>query len=208
MSNVLQSPEDIVNAALTRLGLEVRVGSLYEGTREAAAALNIYGQTRDDLLRDGDWQFAERNAALTLLKSAPQLSGGGYGYIPPTVWTSANPPLPWLFEYDWPADCLKVRAVKPVVLFVPNFDPQPHSFSIANDNAYSPAKRVILSNVQSAVCVYAGQVTDPATMPTDFIEALIAALAKRLALGINANAVQVEAVDEQAEKAAADAQQG
>jgi hypothetical protein len=209
MSFAITSPSDIVNLALVRIGYKKRVGSLYDGSKAASLALDIYAQTRDDLLRDGDWPFAERNGSLTLLKSAPALPGGGHGYIPPIVWTSAYPPLPWLFEYDWPADCLKVRAVKPVSLFVPNFDPQPHLFSIANDNANSPAKRVILSNVESPICTYTGQVTDPSTWPQDFIEALAAALGRRLAPGlVGGNTAQMEAADEQASKAEAEAQQG
>lgn len=195
MSAVLQSPENIVNAALARIGRSERVGSIYEGTRVADAAIVQYGQTRDDLLRGGDWPFAQCAIMLTLLKSAPQ-----GGYIPPILWdATVNPPVPWLFEYAWPDDCLKVLSVKPVPVFVPNFDPQPFGFSIWNDKAFAPAQRVILSNVSSATCDYTGQVTDPTTMPTDFIEAFIAALAERLAPALDPKDGLQEAQFEQAE---------
>lgn len=122
------SPADIVNLALRRIGYELRVGSLLDGSEAANQALDIYAQTRDDLLRQNDWGFAERNVALTVLKTAP-----AGGYFPPTNWSSTYPPLPWAFEYDYPADCLKVRSLKESSLFLFNPDPQPVLFDTAND---------------------------------------------------------------------------
>src|ERR1700682_3544157 len=102
MASSLNSAADIVNAALTHIGWEQRVGSLYDGSAAAQLALNIYGQERDDLLRETNPGFAVRNIAMALLKSAP---AGGYvqGVTP---WNPAtNPPVGWLFEYSYPADC-------------------------------------------------------------------------------------------------------
>jgi hypothetical protein len=82
-----------------------------------------------------------------------------------------------------PADCLKVRALKAAPIFVPNFDPQPHSFRIANDATYAPPRKVILCNVENAVLTYTGQVTDPTTWEPNFTEALVTALMKRFARG-------------------------
>jgi hypothetical protein len=206
MSASIRRPEDAVNAALMRLGSPLRVNNLYEGTRVSDAALDIYAQTRDELLRQSDWGFAERNVSPTLLKSAP-----AGGYIPGiTTWDPAlYPPLDARFEYQYPSDCLKVRAIKPAPLFIPNFDPQPHSFRIANDNTYTPVKKVILCNVAEAVLTYTGQVTDALAWEPDFAEALAAALAKRLAAVLpQPGAAQAEAVDEAATKQTAEAQQG
>jgi hypothetical protein len=124
MTVSVQRPEDAVNAALAHIGYTLRVNSLVDGTHAAAIALTIYGQTRDEILRDGDWGFAERSVAATLLKAAPA------SYVPGiTPWDPANYPiLNARFEYAYPDDCLKLRSVKPVPVFVPNFDPQPHSF--------------------------------------------------------------------------------
>ena len=79
MSLVLTAPEDLINNALARIGYKLRIGSIYEGSAAAKKALDVYGQARDGLLRQNDWGFAERNIAMTLLKSAPALPGGGYG---------------------------------------------------------------------------------------------------------------------------------
>jgi hypothetical protein len=182
----LQSPADIVNAALAQIGYKNRVGSLFEGSRAAKNALDIYGQTRDQLLRQGDWPFAQRDLVGNLIKSAPV-----GGYVPPTVWDEVSyPPLPWLFEYTYPSDCIKVRAVKPQPIFIPNFSPQPYLFAVANDGN----QRVILSMVGNAVITYVGQVTNPTDMPVDFVEAFVAALGRRLAsLLTTMDAVKLEA---------------
>jgi hypothetical protein len=210
MNFAVQSPEDLVNLALTRIGYAQRITNIFEGTRASRAALNVYAQTRDDLLRIGDWPFASRDIAGTVLKSAPV-----GGYIPPTVWNpTTNPPVPWFFEYQWPSDCLEVRAVKPVPLTLPNFSPQPQLFKISNDNYFTPGQRVILSNINGAVITYTGQIIDPTTMPPDFIEEFAGALAKQIAplltdfdAGKEA-AVKMETADQQVGEARAGTHQG
>jgi hypothetical protein len=200
----VSSPADVVNLALRRIGYKLRVGWLYEGSLAAKQALDVYAQTRDEILRQDDWGFAERNVIPTLLKIAPP------NYIPPVVWNPAtNPPLPYLFEYAYPNDCLKVRALKPTPMFVPNFDPQPNVFSIANDNTFVPAQKVILCMVPQAVLVYTGQVTDPTTWEADFVEAFAAALGRRLAPTLaNMDAAKLEAADEGQSAAIAEMTQG
>ena len=176
MTSSIQSPADAINAALTALGSMDRVGNLYDGSIISKKALDIYGQTRDALMINGDWEFLERNTTGTLLKQAPTV------YLTP--WTPAYPPQPWIYEYTYPADALKIRSVKPTAVFVPNFDPQPWPYSIDNDNSYTPAQRVILTNVPNAIIVYTGRVTDPSTWDADFTEEFIIELAKKLAPGL------------------------
>jgi hypothetical protein len=176
MTASLSSPADIVNAALGRVGWKRSIGSLYDGSAAARLSLDIYGQTRDGLLRKMKPDFSMRNAALTLLKWAP--SDGGY----PTPWNPANnPPVGWLFEYAYPGDCLQVRGIKNAPVLWPNVDPADNPFSIDNDDGYTPPRRVILCNVRDALIVYTGRVTDPASFDVGFTEAFIAELGLRLA---------------------------
>lgn len=204
MTFAISSPSDVVNVALRRIGYKDRVAWLYDGSKAANVALDIYSQTRDALLRDGDWPFAMRSANGTLLKAAPV-----GGYIPPTTWSTAYPPPGWLYEYQWPNDCLKVRSVKPLQLFGINFDPKPYLFSVSNDNGYTPPQRVILSNVANPIIVYTGQVTDPTTWPQDFIEDLAAELGRRLAPQLaTMDAAKFEVADAQMEDAKASVEQG
>lgn len=174
----LRTAADVVNVSLTRIGRKDAIGSLYDGSEASQLALTLYGQTRDQMLRDNDWDFAMRNMALTLLKFAPV-----GGYIPGiNPWDPAtNPPIPWFFSYGYPDDCIKVRSIKPTPIFIPNFDPQINTFQIDNDNSYTPARRVILTDVENALMVYTGRVTDPATWAPDFAEALTNELGLRLA---------------------------
>ena len=194
MAFSVSSPTDLVNLSLMRIGYKKPIGSLYEGSEAAKIALRIYAQTRDEYLRQTDLDFAERSVAMALLKQAPP-----GGYIPPAVWSNAYPALPYLFEYAYPNDCLKVRAIKPQAIFVMDFDPQPVAFTTANDVTFTPVQQVILCNVPSAIMVYTAQVTDLTAWDTDSVEAFAGALGRRLApalVGLNAAKLAVE--DEQA----------
>src|ERR1700721_2750664 len=199
------NPADVLNLCLRRIGYKLRVGSLFDGSTAAKAALGVYAQARDEVLVENDWDFAERNLTMTLLKSAPV-----NGYVPPVVWNPAtNPPPGWLFSYQYPPDCLKVRAVKPVPLFVLNFDPQPNRFFLANDNNYTPAQKVILCDVPNANLVYTGKITDPTTCNTGYTDSLAAALGRRLVPQlIGLNAIQPAAADEAQTVAMAETEQG
>lgn len=206
MALALSSPADILNLTLTRIGYKGdRVGNLYEGSMAAKLALDIYAQTRDEMLRDGDWGFAERNVNLTLLKQARPR-----GYFPPNPWDGTqNPPPPWLYEYAYPDDCLKVRSIKSVPLFVMVFDPQPVVFAVENDKYYTPSRKVILCNIADAQLVYTGQVTDPQLWEADFVEAFSAELGFRLAPTLaNLDVTKFEAADAAAAKSKADMTQG
>lgn len=202
----LNSAADIVNVALARIGWKQPIANLYDGSAAAQVSLNVYGQTRDEMLRKVDPGFSQRNVAMTLLKSMPP---GGYihGVSP---WNPAtNPPIGFLFEYAYPDDCLKVRAVRPAPLFFPNVDPQPYTFSIANDNYYTPPQRVILCNAENALLVYTGRVTDPAAMDVGFIEALTEALGEKLAAALTTlDAAKLEGAEAQGEASMAAADQG
>ena len=203
-SAAVQTPADLLNVALRRIGYKKSVGSLYEGSEAAQQALDIFSQTRDEYLRACDEDFCEGNIVLTLLKQAPP-----GGYIPPTTWTPAYPPLPFLFEYSYPEDCLKVRSIRPQAIFAMTFDPQPVSFSITNDNTFTPAQKVILTNVPFAIMTYTRRVTDLTTWEADSIEAFAATLGRRLVPTlIGLDALKAAVPDEQAAQAAAERQQG
>src|SRR5690348_7053651 len=180
MAAVFTSPETVCNAALVRIGWSGGfVENMYDGTRQANACLAIYGQTRDSILRTFEWGFAEVNTPLTLLKTAPV-----FGYSLPSTtssWTSSYPMLPWLYEYQYPSNCVKIRSLRPQnpVLYV--FDPAPNTFRIADDTTITTSnKKVILTNLANAYAVYTGQVTDPTLWDDGFTDTMVAALASQL----------------------------
>lgn len=185
MASSVSSVEDICNIALRQLGYPLRIGDIYEGSKASKVFLDIYAEARDALLRGSDWGFAERNVTLTLLKQAP-----AGGYIPPNVWNPAvNPPVPFAYEFAYPADCLKVRSLKLTPLFIPNMDPVPVVYRIVNDNAFAPPQKVIVSNTGPAmILTYTAQVTDMTTWEASFVEALASTLAKQAAPALAAMA--------------------
>ncbi len=200
----LTSPEDHVNDALVRIGVKWRIGSIYGGSAPAKLALDIYSQTRDALLQSQDWGFAERDISLTLLKAAPP-----GGYVPPTVWTTSFPALPWRYEYDYPDDAIKVRSIRRSELLLPNYDPKPNVWRTANDNTLPGGPQIILCNVADAIAVYTAQVTDPLSWEPLFSEQLCAAIARRLAPALtNLDTARIAASDEVNEANLAEKRQG
>lgn len=178
-------PEDLVNQALVDIGYPIRLGSINEGSKASIAALEIYGQTRDELFDAGQWPLAARaNIALTLLKGPPPAGG----YNPLTPWSAQYPPPGWLYQYLYPTDMITLQAIveRPTLMF--DLDPIAAEWRVENDNslvdsagAVTVQKKVILSNVKSALAVYIGQVTDPALFEPGFIAILVKRLGEKLA---------------------------
>lgn len=145
-------PADLINRALDLAGAKFSIGDPEEGTHEAQVALRHYVDTVYLLLQQRDWGFARQAVPLTLLKTAPV---GGYGATP---WTSAYPPIPWIYEYAYPANCIKVRSVRRTPVLIPVNIPAPNIFVEANDTA--SGDKVILTNLASAQAVITGAVMD------------------------------------------------
>ncbi len=94
-------PQDIANQALDAAGIEFTIGDLEEGTRPAQVLLRAYGQCLRQLLRGANWDFARKSAPMTLLGDATGQT--------PNVGNKVV--VPWLYEYSYPTDCMKVRFV-------------------------------------------------------------------------------------------------
>lgn len=200
MATSIQNAADAVNAALVRIGYRRQVGDLRDGSAAAQVAIATYGQVRDAMMRDGDWGFAQRSIILTEQSHAPE-----GGYVPPNIWSPDAPQLAFKYQYAYPDDCLKVRSIRPQLLFIPNFSPQPNVFSIANTDGV----RVILTNVADAIAVYTGRITDPTMWAVDFTEAFIDGLGEALALALTQpQAAQLAAAEGKRDIAAAKMEQG
>lgn len=169
------SPEDVCNIALRRIGWTVPIGNIYEGSPAARAAVEFYVHERDELTVSEDWQFARQEVSLGLpIKTAPV---GGYAVTP---WSAAYPLLPWIYEYPYPADCLKIRSVRGSPALIPVFDPVPNIFTIANDPSLSPS-RVVLTNLLTPIACVTAPIADPTLWSPEprFTEALVQRLALR-----------------------------
>jgi hypothetical protein len=157
------SVEDILNQALGRIGNETPIGYIWEGSKASRRGLEIYGQTRDVLLREKDWAFARRQVLASIAGAAP---------------------YPWNYEYSWPSDCLRLRNIIPVVAAGLVLDPRPSTFSVFNNGS----AKTILAMTTPIILVYSGQITDMTTWEPSFTEALVEALARRLVVSITGSA--------------------
>lgn len=170
---MVDTVETVCNKALRRIGSPLVIGSIFEGSSVARVALDNYGETRDALLKQEDWDFAERNVTATQ--------------------SGSSPPPGWAYAITYPSDCLKVRYVLPATVPTPNNDPRPTLFDDVNV-AGSSSTRIIVSNTFPATVRYTGQILDISQWDVGFTDALVAALAVRFALALGqGDMVKVEA---------------
>jgi hypothetical protein len=158
MSMAVTSVEDVLNASLRPIGYRLRIGSIYDGSDAANAALDIYSQTLDATLRVGDWGFAQKIAAATL--------------------SGQTAPPPWAFEYTYPTDCIRVRNVFYASYLADQNNPLPSRWDEGNNGL---GNKVIWTTATAARFVYTKQVVDMTQWEPLFVEALIGQLGERLA---------------------------
>lgn len=157
MTAVITDAAGVCNLALAKIGYKLRIGSLYDGTLAAKKLLDVYGITRDAVLRAGDWNFAQKTA--TLVPSA------------------AAAPYPWTNSYTYPADCLRVRSIYDPTAIVDLNNPLPSLWQVADDPVVG---RLILTRAPFSTAVYTVQETDPSEWDPMFLDALATALGRNL----------------------------
>lgn len=211
----MNTPEDVANQALDAAAIDLVIGDLQEGTRQAQVVLRAYSQVLRQLSRSAHWDCLRRQAPLLLLADAT----GQTPDVPAIV------PAPWAYEYAYPTDCMKARFVPqnfttpstpngnyglPTgVPLVPGIATtptgfrvrlQPARFLVANETNYVPAqtppdsyvqgvsptgRTVILTNVKCALLVYTGFIVYPSIWDSKFRAAMVAFLAAEIALPLS-----------------------
>lgn len=187
----MPTPEDVVNQALEIAGTNNRISSFYDGTREATLALDLWSTTRDQLLEAEapDWSIA--NATLVLLKSAQNIVNYSANYDPPVWDATLYPQSPWLYEYQYPEDCIDPVQVKWQPSITPIWKPRPNTFRLNS----SGLSRTILTNVPDAILVYVRRITDPNDWHDAFIFKMKVALAKQFEPTISPQRARQEQAD-------------
>ena len=202
MANPLTYASDVVNQALDEIGAEP-ISEMRDGSKGANVALRHFGPTVRGLLRAAHWNFARQQKAMDLLKDVMNTNGS----VPRTV------PQPWLYEYQYPQDCVKVRYVpwlanqdidkEPPLMTPLPIQPAtaigmfPAPFLVARDVELT----VILTNVKSAQLVYTSSAFDPQQWDELFMAGVVAMLAakfamplvedKKMALQLRAQQIQI-----------------
>lgn len=158
MAMALTSPEDALNDALRQIGYKLRVASVYDGSEAANAALDLYSQTLDAVLRTADWNFAQ-------------------AFMSPTLSGQTAPP-PWSYEYHYPTDCIRVRNVFFPTYLADRNNPLPSRWTIGNN---TPGNKVLWTTAVTPRIVYTKQVIDPTKWEPLFAEGFMAQLGAKLA---------------------------
>lgn len=111
---------EIVNGALQMIGSRTTVTSseLTNQTSNEAIQANLSLEPlRDDLLRMAPWNCGNNVADLVYITSVPGTPENTSAST--TQWQKGQPMPPWLYEYQYPVDCLKALYVIPQ--FAPGF---------------------------------------------------------------------------------------
>jgi hypothetical protein len=167
-----------VNAALEQIASQTEITSLADGSPAAIAASVVYAPTVQLLMRELDPDFARYTAALTL-------SG------------AATPVAPWAFEYLYPADCVRLRQVRPATADYVAFDPQPIRAQVAFDVIASVNTKVILTNQPNASAVYTSSTVAEAQWDSVFFDAFVRRLANPLGMALSGRPDFAEKILEQ-----------
>ena len=182
----MPSDVDICNIALGAIGARATLSSLTEASPQANACALLYPTVRDALLRELRWDFAAQQRTLALLAAAAG--------TPEQTGVLPVPPLPWLYEYAYPAGCLDVRAILALPPGAGGAVPGPTlprpeiRWTAAGDtDADGNDIRVILTNQPQAVAAVTAQVTDPNVWDADFQVAVVGRLAEALAVPLSGN---------------------
>jgi hypothetical protein len=156
----------IVNQSLEWVGDQVQITAFDDGSAAAQAASVLYTPTVQMLLRDLDPAFALRTIVL-----APQ--------------TGITAPIPpWAFEYVYPADCLRIRSLRPKPgTYDPN-NPYSIRFQVAFDVASAQPAKVIGTNEPNALVVYTTSSVTENQWDAAFTDALVRRLAGPLAMAL------------------------
>jgi hypothetical protein len=168
-----------VNSALEDIGSQAQITSLGDGSSAALAASVIYTPTVQLLMRELDPDFAMFTAPLTLS-------------------AAVTPVPPWAYEFLYPADCVRLRQVRPAPADYAAFDPQPIRAQVAFDVISAVNTKVILTNQQNAQAVYTSSNAPEALWDAVFFDAFVRRLASPLAMALAGRPDFAEKILEQA----------
>lgn len=134
----------IFNLALKNLRVSVSIQSANQTDKNTIILNEFYDSAKEQVLKDFDWNFASSYRELTLTGNIPQ-----------------NPKF--LYEYDYPNDCLFAREIIPYV------DNEIVEFEIASNSA---GNKVINSNITPAILRYTKLINNEIFFSTEFVMAL------------------------------------
>ncbi len=147
---------EICNLALSHIGSSDRIASLTEQTEPARLCNIMYEISREFVLQDFDWAFAERNELLALLDLTPT----GYEYA-----------------YQYPSGCIQAKEIFQAVEGAAPID-----FAVVTQE--SMLSKMVLTNEENARLVYTGDIKNTTMFTPAFVMAFSYQLASNIAIPI------------------------
>lgn len=189
----------LCNRCLSIVGTRSTIASPTENSVEAIQCGIHYDAVLLALLRLHTWSFARKQISGAMISAAQGTPANPTG-VPPI------PLFPWLYEYAWPQDCVRMRRVEvppaqpasdfATLSWVGGYPPlnqgatgmfggggahptPPFVISTDLDSAGNTIK-VLLTNQDQAIFVYTADIEDPNMWDPEFTEAFVYTLAARL----------------------------
>lgn len=187
----------IANRSLLSVGARAQVADLQEGSAEANAISVLFAPTFEHLARSARWNCLRKQASLSLLAAATGTPEN------PDGTTLPQPPVPWLYQYSYPSDCLALRNIVPALpvsstgvpispayisgqTILPGGGQIPFAVAYATDAQSNPIT-VILCNQTQAQAVYTVNQPNPQIWDSMFQAAMVASLAAYLVPALSLN---------------------
>lgn len=196
----------VSNRSLLAIGSQSQIASLTEGSTEANAIAVLFQPCFEQLARTAYWNCLRNQAALSLLAAAAGTPENPDGTTLPI------PPVPWLYMYQVPSDCLQSRYLLPTwpinnnsgvnnispaymaaSSWIPGIGQIPFHVAYSTDSSGNPLQ-VILTNQTQAQLVYTVNNSDPSIWDSEFQQAMVDSLAAFLvpALALNMTLMQLQ----------------
>lgn len=188
----------ITNRALVSAGSRVQIQSLNEGSVQSNTAALLFNPTFTALARTARWACLRAQAGLSLIAAAQGTPENPMGTTLPL------PPVPYLYQYAYPSNCLAMRYIVPAIAngtpsgvpissayvqapyYLPSGGQIPFTISYATDGGGNPIETV-LCNQSQAQAVYTVNQPNPVIWDSLFETAMVASLAVFLISGLNQN---------------------
>ena len=146
----MASKTQIANVALIHIGITKGISNVdTENSNEARTIKVLFDDLRDEVLREFNWPFARKYAALGLVAGTSDDPANG----------------DWTYSYRFPSDCLAARRI---VTSIGRTDPNPRPFAIGSDDQ----GQLIFTDEEDATLEYTWAVDDPARFDPLFRSAL------------------------------------
>lgn len=198
MSTGSVSQVSLANRALLQAGARTTIAGFPPADQsvEAQACATYWQSTYEQLARTSQWNTFRQQTTLTLLMAAQGTPENPDGTSYPT------PPVPYLYAYAYPADCLRLWWIVPSFpvsvgsttpqttdsnnspTWLPNQGQIPYQISNFTSPTGSP-EIIILTNQDQAQAVYCINQPNPQTWDSLFQQAFVSSLAAYLVSALN-----------------------